>query len=163
MSVKKQIPSFCRLHSYNEEIPKEFLHETDENIYFYHNSLDVSHSQQQIVRVSRGSNKKSFTFKLVPFCDIKIQQRYIIQEHVNIYKRDLNSLVDSLLDFLNISDEASKFHYQNPKLRLDLQSQKTISLLIAKTISLNIQINKFVYRSELETTILASFPSKSLN
>ena len=48
-------------------------------------------------------------------------------------------------------------------MRLNLQSQKTISLLITKTISLKIQIDKFVYHSDLETTILAYFPSKSLN
>ena len=49
------------------------------------------------------------------------------------------------------------------KLRLVLQSQKTTSLLITIKISLNIQINFFRYRSGLETTILASFLSKSLN
>ena len=46
---------------------------------------------------------------------------------------------------------------------LDLQSQKTISLLITITISWNIQIDKFVYHSDLETTFLAYFLSKSLN
>ena len=46
---------------------------------------------------------------------------------------------------------------------MDLQSQKTISLLLTITISLNIQIDKFFYRSDLETTILEYFLSKSLN
>ena len=46
---------------------------------------------------------------------------------------------------------------------MDLQSQKTFSLLITKTISLNIPIDKIVYHSDLETTILVYFPSKSLN
>ena len=46
---------------------------------------------------------------------------------------------------------------------MDLQSQKTISLLITITISLDIQIDKFVYHSDLETTILVCFPSKSVN
>ena len=58
---------------------------------------------------------------------------------------------------------AYKFHYLNPKTRWDLQSQKTISLHITLTISLNIQIDKFLDRSDLETTILASFPSNCLN
>ena len=39
----------------------------------------------------------------------------------------------------------------------------TISLPITITISLNIQIDKFVYHSDLETTILAYFPSNNLN
>ena len=46
---------------------------------------------------------------------------------------------------------------RSPRLRLDLQSQRTISLLITITISVNIQTDKF------ETTMLAYFPSKSLN
>ena len=37
-----------------------------------------------------------------------------------------------------------KFHYRNPRLRLDEQSQQTISLLITMTISMNIQIDKIV-------------------
>ena len=36
-------------------------------------------------------------------------------------------------------------------------------LLITTKLSLNFQRNIFVYRSDLETTILASFPPKSLN
>ena len=58
---------------------------------------------------------------------------------------------------------AYRFPYRSPKLRSDLQIQKTISLFITITISLNIQIDKFVYHSDLETTILVYFPSKSLN
>ena len=52
---------------------------------------------------------------------------------------------------------------RNPKLRLHLQNQDTIFLLIFITIPLNIEIDKFVYRSDLETSNLASFLSKSLN
>ena len=55
------------------------------------------------------------------------------------------------------------FPYRRPTLRLDLQSQKTISLLITITISLNIQKDKFVYHSDSGTTILVYFSSKSLN
>ena len=55
-----------------------------------------------------------------------------------------------------------KFPYRNLKCRLDLQNQTTISPLIATTITLNIQKDNFVYRSDLETTVLASTPSKNL-
>ena len=78
MSVKKQIPSLCKLYSIYEEIPEEFLDETDVDNYFYHNIFDISQTQQRIVRVSRGSNKKSFAIKLFQFCDLKTQQRYIL-------------------------------------------------------------------------------------
>ena len=85
---------------------------------------------------------------------------------MNFSKGELICLVDNLRDFLKTFDQASKCIYilrLKPKLRLDLQSQKTISLFITITISLNIQIDNFVYHSDLETTILAYFPSKSLN
>ena len=64
MFVKKQIPSLCKLYSFYEDIPEEFLDKTDVDSYFYHNIFDISQSQHRIVRVSRGSNKKSFAIKL---------------------------------------------------------------------------------------------------
>ena len=118
------------------------------------------------MRVSRGSNKKTFAIKLFQFCELKTQQRYILQEEVIISKRELTRLVDSLHGFLKTLitfPNAYRFPCRSPNLRLDLQSQKTISLLIIITISMNIQIDKFLHRSDLETTILAYFASKSLN
>ena len=108
MSVKKQFPSLCKLYSFYEEIPEEFLDETDVDSCFYRNNFDISQSRHRIVRVSRGSNKKSFAIKLFQFCDLKTQQRYILREEVIITKRELTCLVDSLLDFLKTFDQASK-------------------------------------------------------
>ena len=107
MSVKKLIPSSCKLFSLYDELPGEFLDETDVDSYFYHNIFDISQSLHRIVRVSKGSNKKSFAIKLFQFCDLKTQQRYILQEEVNISKRKLTCLVDSLRDFFKIFDQAS--------------------------------------------------------
>ena len=42
MSVKKQIPSSGKLYSFYEEIPEEFLDETDVDSCFYHNIFDIS-------------------------------------------------------------------------------------------------------------------------
>ena len=39
MSVKKQIPSLCKLFLFYDEIPDEFLDETDVDSFFYHNIL----------------------------------------------------------------------------------------------------------------------------
>ena len=64
MSTKKQISSLCKLYSVYEEIPDEILDETDLDSYFYHNILDISQSHHRIVRISKGSNKKSFAFKV---------------------------------------------------------------------------------------------------
>ena len=165
MSVKKQIPGFCKLYSFYEKIPEEFLDETDVD-FFSHNIFDISQSQHRIMRASRGSNKKLFAIKLFQFCDLKTQQRYILQEEVNISKRELTCLVDSLRDFLKTFAQASKciqIPLPKPKVEFNLQSQKAISLLITIPISWSIQIDNFVYHSDLETTILAYFPSKSLN
>ena len=56
ISTKKQISSLCKLYPVYEEIPEEFLDETDIDSYFYHNILDISQSPHRIVRVSKGSN-----------------------------------------------------------------------------------------------------------
>ena len=98
-------------------------------------------------------------------------------DYLSLYVADLINSSETLLKtipYLSISMNSlvwstvcaifSKlFPYRSPKLKLDLQSQKTISLLITITISLSIQIDKFVYPSDLETTILVYFPSQSLN
>ena len=39
MSVEKQNPTLCKLYSFYEEIPEEFLDEIDVDNYFYHNIL----------------------------------------------------------------------------------------------------------------------------
>ena len=165
MSVKKQIPSLCKLNSFYEEIPEEFFDETDVDSQFYHNNFDISQSQHRIVLVSRGSNKKSFAIKLFQFGDLKTQQRYILQEEVNISKRELTCLVDSLRDFLKTFDQASKciqIPLPKPKVEIGSTKSKTISLLVTIRISLNIRIDKFVYRSDLKTNNSCNFPSKSL-
>ena len=56
------------------------MDETDVDSYFYHNIFDISQSQHRIVRVSKGSNIQSSSFMLFQFCDLKIQQRYLLQK-----------------------------------------------------------------------------------
>ena len=108
MSTKKQITSLCKLYSVYEEIPEEFLDETDVDSYVYHNILDISQSHNRIVRVSKGSNKKSFAFKVFQFCDSKLQQPFILKEEVSISKKEIESLLDSLGEFLKAFDQANK-------------------------------------------------------
>ena len=108
MPVKKQILSLCKLYPSYEELPEVFLDETDVDSYFYHNIFDISQSQHRTVCVSKGSNKKSFAIDFFHFSDLKLQQRYILQEQVNISKNELNSLVDSVCDLLKFFDKASK-------------------------------------------------------
>ena len=132
MSVKNQIPSSCKLYSFYEETPEEFLDEADVDSYFYHNIFDISQSQHQIVRVSRGSDKKSFAIKLFQFCDLKTQQRYVLQEEVNISRRELTCLVDNLRHFLKTLDQASKcIQIPLPKPKVEIGSTKSKDNLFA--------------------------------
>ena len=126
MSIKKQSPSLRKLYSFYEEISEEFLDETDVDIYSYHNAFDISQSQHRIMRVSRGCNKKSFAINLFQFCYLKTQQRYILQEEVNISGRGLTSLVFSLRDLLKTSDHASKcIQIPLPKPKYEIGSAKS--------------------------------------
>ena len=108
LSTKKQISSFCKLYSICEEIPEEFLDETDVDSYFYHSILDILQSHHRIFRVSKGSNKKSFAFKVFHFCDSKLQQRFILEEEISISTKEIESLLDSLREFVKAFDQASK-------------------------------------------------------
>ena len=126
MSTKKQISSLCKLHAIYEEIPEEFLDETDVDIYFFHNILDISQSHNRIVRVSKRSNKKSFAFKVFHFCDSKLQQRLILKEDVSISKNEIESLLDSLGEFLEAFDQANKVsQIPLPKPKFEIGFTKT--------------------------------------
>ena len=109
ISTKKQISSLCKLYSIYEKIPEEFSDETDVDSYFYHNILNISQSHHRSVRVSKGSNKMSFAFKVFHFCVSKTQQRFILKEEVSISKKiKIESLLDSSGEFLKAFDQANK-------------------------------------------------------
>ena len=132
MSIKKQSPISCKFYSIYEKIPEEFLEETDVDSFFYHNIFDISQSQHRIVRVTRGSNKKSFAIKMFQFCDLKTQQRSILQEEVNISKRDFTSSVDSLRDFPKTFDPVSMcVQIPLPKPKVENGSRKSKDNLFA--------------------------------
>ena len=166
MSTKKQFSSSCKLYSVYEEIPEAFLDETDVDSYYYHNIYDISQSHNRIVRVSKGSNKKSFAFKVFQFCDLKIQQRFILKEEVSISKKEIESLLDSLGEFLKAFDQANKvsqiplpkpkfeFGFTKAKDELFSHCYKDIVQQLNRQTRLSFRIEK--------KTKLASFRSKSL-
>ena len=84
------------------------------------------------MRDSRGVNKKSLAIMLLQFCDLKTQQRYILQEEVDISKRELICSVDSLRGFHKVFDHASKCT-QNfpPKPKVEIGSTKSKGNLFA--------------------------------
>ena len=84
------------------------MDETDVGSYFYHNILVISQSHQRIFRVSKRSNKKSFAFKVFHFCDSELQQRFILKDEVSISKKETESLLVSLGEFLKAFDQANK-------------------------------------------------------
>ena len=167
MSTKKQISGLCKLYSIYEEIPEEFLDETDVLSEFYQNISDISQSHHRIVRVSKGSNKKSFAFKVFRFCNSKLQQRFILKEEVSICKKEIESLLDSLGEFLKAFDQANKVSQiplTKPKFEIGFTKAKDelFSHCYKDIIEhLNRQIRIF-FRFEKKTR-LVSFPSKSLN
>ena len=126
MSAKTKISSLCKLYSIYEETPEEFLNKTDVDSYFYLNILDISQSHHQIVRVSKGSNKKSFAFKVFHCCDSKLQQRFVFTEDVSISKKEIESLLDSLVEFLKVFDQSNEVsQIPLPKANFEIGVTKT--------------------------------------
>ena len=137
MSTNKQISSLCKLYSIYEEIPEEFLDETDVDSYFFHNILDISQSHNRIVRVSKGSNKKSFAFKVFQFAIRSCSSDLISRKKSAFPKTKLSLYSTVWVNFSKLLIKATKyhrFHYPNLNLRLDLQKQKTNCSVIATRI-----------------------------
>ena len=93
---------------YTKKYQKKFWTKQTSMVTFFHNILDISQSHNRIGRVSKGSNKKSFAFKVFHFCDSKLQQRFILKEEVSISKNENESLFDNLGEFLKAFDQANK-------------------------------------------------------
>ena len=109
MSMKKQIPNLSKLYTIYEEVPESFLDETDDDSCFYHNILDIALIDNQIVQVSKGSNKKTFAFKLFQFCNLKNQQRFILEGEVSVSLKDFAAILNTLRQFLKQYDKTVKF------------------------------------------------------
>ena len=128
MSIKMQISSLCKLYSVYVETPEEILDETDVDTYFCYNILDISQSHHRMVRVSKGSNIKSFAFKVFHLCDSKSQQQFILKEEVSISEKKMSLYSTVWVNFSRLLIKPTKnhrFHYPDLNLRLDLQKQKT--------------------------------------
>ena len=109
MSVKKQISSLSKLYTIYEEVPESFVDETDVDSYFHHNILDIALIDNRIVRVSKGCNKKFFAFKLFQFCNLKNQQRFILEEEVSVSLKELAAILNTLRQFLKQYDKTVKY------------------------------------------------------
>ena len=77
--------------------------------YFYHIILDIALINNRIVRVSKGSNKTIIAFKLFQFCNLKYQQRFILEEEVSVSLKELAASLNTLRQFLKQNDKTVKF------------------------------------------------------
>ena len=157
----------CANFSIYEEKQEKNLDETDVDSYFHQNILDTSQSHHRIVRVSKGYNTKSFAFKVSLFCHSKLQQRFILKEEVSISKKEIESLLNSLGEFLKAFDQANKVpQITLPKLKFEIGFTKAKDELFSHCYKdivehLNRQL-WLSFRFEKKTRVV-SFPSKSLN
>ena len=71
--------------------------------------MDIALIDNRIVRVSKGSNKKIFAFKLFEFCNLKNQQRFILEEVVSVSLKELADSLSTLRQFLKQYDKTVKF------------------------------------------------------
>ena len=109
------------------KITRGILDETDIDSYFYHNILDISQFHHRIVLVSKGSNKKSFAFKVIHFCDSKLQQRFLLKEEVSIFKKEIECLFDNLGELLKAfhqADKVSQIPLPKPKFEIGFAKAK---------------------------------------
>ena len=164
MSTKKQTSRLCKIYSTYEKTLEECLDETDVDSYFYHNILDNSQSHHRIVRVSKGSNKKSFAFKMFHLCDSKLQQRFILEEAISISKKENESLLDGLGEVVKAFDQANKLsQIPLPKLKFEIGFAKAKHKLFSHCYKDIVEqlLNSIIVPVWKEQHL--RFPSKSLN
>ena len=87
----------------------KFFDETDVDSYFYHNILDIALIDNRIAGVSKGSNKNVFAFKLVQFCNLKNQQRFIPEDEVSVSLKEHAAILNTLSQFLKQYGKIVKF------------------------------------------------------
>ena len=90
---------------------------TDVDNYFYHIDLDIALIDDRIVRVSEGSNKRTFAFKLLQLCNLKKQQRFILEEQVSVFLKEIAAILNTLRQFLKQYDKSVKFPASYPLLK----------------------------------------------
>ena len=104
MSIKKQIPSLCKIYSKYEEKPEEFLDETDVNNCVYH-IFEISQSWCRIVRITKSSKKCLLPSSFFIFA---IWSSFMSFRRKQFFCRtEISPLVERSRDSLKIFDETS--------------------------------------------------------
>ena len=106
MSVEQQLPCLSLLYSTYEDVPKQTLDKADVDSYFSHNILDVTKTENRLLRVSKGSNKNLFAIKVFIFCHLKAQHGFFLDEGISITKKELAAVLNRLRHFSKQYDHA---------------------------------------------------------
>ena len=107
MSTKRQIISLCKLVLIYEEIPEEFLDETDVDSYFYHNILDISQSHHRIVELAKDPTKSLLHSKRFNFA-IQSYSSDLFSRKKSAFLKKNESLLDNLGEFHKTFDQANR-------------------------------------------------------
>ena len=107
--MKKQIPSLGKMYTICGGFSENFLAESAVDGYFYHNILYIALIGDRINWISKCSNKKNFALKLIQFCNLKNQQRFILEEEVSVSSKKLAIFLNTLRQFLKQYDKTVKF------------------------------------------------------
>ena len=79
--------------------------------------MDVTKTNNRLLRVSKVSNKNLFVIKVFKVCDLKAQQRFFLDEEISITKKELAATPNRLRHFLKQYNHARKATlYPLPKL-----------------------------------------------
>ena len=162
LSVKRQIPANC---IYLTKRKQKVFGQNWRRWFFNDNILDISLSKHRRARVSKGSNKKQlqstcFNFGIWRHSSVISSEKKRKFPNGNSALRSKVCRIFSKLSIKQLS--VHKLDFRDPKWKFDLQNQKINSSFNKIEMSLNIRIDQFVYRSQLDTTILAFFRSKTL-
>ena len=111
MSLKNKLPALRKLYSIYEEIPENFLDETDIDSYFFYYLLNISTVEGRLLRVSRSSNKNSFTFKVFKFDSSKLKQRYFLAQELTVTKQEVAAVIYQLSDFVEQYKKVKNSNY----------------------------------------------------
>ena len=115
MSIKKQIPSLSKLYAIYEEVPENFWTKPTLIIIFTTISWTLPWSIIELFELAKVPTR-NFAFKLFQFCDLKNQQRFILEEEVSVSLKELAAILNTLRQFLKQYDKAVKFPlYPLPK------------------------------------------------
>ena len=98
-------------------MPESFLDETDVESYFYRTILDIALIDNRSVRVGKGSNKKNFAFNFFQICNLKNQQRLILEEELSVSLKEVAAILNTLCQFFKQYDKAVKFPLPTPLIK----------------------------------------------